>query len=198
MYNVQPGEWHLGSKNECRTVSAMADINPQGLEHLAYLTWDTAATVKFYEEILGMPLVHAIVDDKIPSAGITNSKFLHTFFDMGGGSLMGFIEIEGLAPEQPDANIPSWPRHIAIKVGSLEALEARRQDLLAKGIAVTDIHGHGPHSRSIYLFDPNGVRLEFCYAERTPASEPNPRAHAVVQQALQEFAPTPAPVAAGS
>jgi glyoxylase I family protein len=165
----------------------MADIAPKGLEHLAYLTWDTAATVKFYEEVLGMPLVHAIVDDKVESAGITGIRFLHTFFDMGGGSQLGFIEIEGLPAETPDPNMPDWPRHIAIKVDSLEALEARRQDLLAKGVAVTDIHGHGPHSRSIYLFDPNGVRLEFCYAVRSGDPSSVRRAHEVVDKALQDF-----------
>src|SRR2546423_237823 len=177
----------------------MVDVSPKGLEHLAYLTWDTAATVKFYEEVLGMPLVHAIVDDKVPSANVTNCTFLHTFFDMGGGSQLGFIEIDGLPPESPDANMPNWPRHIAIKVDSLAALEARRQDLVAKGVAVTDVHGHGPHSRSIYLFDPNGVRLEFCYAARTADDEAARRAHRVVEQALADIThPTaPAQVAAG-
>src|SRR3954471_21460737 len=92
----------------------MVDVNPKGLEHLAYLTWDTATTVKFYEEVLGMPLVHAVVEDKVPSAGVTDCRFLHTFFDMGGGSQLGFIEIDGLAPENPDPNMPIWPRHIAI------------------------------------------------------------------------------------
>jgi catechol 2,3-dioxygenase-like lactoylglutathione lyase family enzyme len=144
----------------------MVDVAPKGLNHLAFLTWDTQATVEFYENVLGMPLVHTVVEDKIPSAGITNSPFLHTFFDMGQGGLLGFIEIDGLPPEQPDPNMPTWPRHIAIRVDSLEALEARRQDLQARGVAVTAIHGHGEGSRSIYVYDPNGVRLEFCWSVR--------------------------------
>src|SRR4051812_4793265 len=70
----------------------MVDMAPKGLNHLAYLTWDTAATVQFYEEVLGFPLVYTIVEDKIPSAGITGQPFLHTFFDMGQGELLAFIE----------------------------------------------------------------------------------------------------------
>jgi catechol 2,3-dioxygenase-like lactoylglutathione lyase family enzyme len=144
----------------------MVDVAPKGLNHLAFLTWDTRATVQFYEDVLGMPLVYTVVEDKVPSAGVTNSPFLHTFFDMGNGELLGFIEIDGLPPERPDPNIPTWPRHIAIRVDSPDALEARRQALLAKGVAVSAIHGHGEGSRSIYVFDPNGVRLEFCWSVR--------------------------------
>jgi catechol 2,3-dioxygenase-like lactoylglutathione lyase family enzyme len=169
-------------------VAAMVDVAPKGLNHLAFLTWDTQATVEFYENVLGMPLVHTVVEDKVPSAGITNSPFLHTFFDMGQGELLGFIEIDGLPPEQPDPNMPTWPRHIAIRVDSLEALEARRQDLLAKGIAVTAIHGHGEGSRSIYVYDPNGVRLEFCWSVRPEwTDDVRQRARALVDQTVPTY-----------
>lgn len=175
----------------------MVDMAPKGLNHLAYYTWDTAATVKFYEEVLDMPLVYAVVEDKIPSAGITNQPFLHTFFDMGNGELLGFIEIDGLAPEDVDPNIPTWVRHIALRVESLEALEARRQDLLAKGAAVGDVHGHGT-SRSIYLFDPNGVRLEFCWSERGGLGEDTRKtAHDLVARTVATYTHPPKPAAVG-
>lgn len=86
----------------------MVDMAPKGLNHLAYLTWDTAATVQFYEEVLAMPLVHTVVEEKIPSAGITNQPFLHTFFDMGNGELLAFIEINGLAPELVERTLPHY------------------------------------------------------------------------------------------
>jgi glyoxylase I family protein len=176
----------------------MVDMAPKGLNHLAYLTWDTAATVKFYEEVLEMPLVHTVVEDKIPSAGITGQPFLHTFFDIGQGELLAFIEINGLPPEQADSTIPSWARHVAIRLDSLDALEARRQDLLAKGAQVTDVHGHG-ESRSIYLFDPNGLRLEFCVSQReefTP--EVQRRAHELVERTLPHYHHPAAPVPVGA
>ncbi len=159
----------------------MVDIAPKGLDHIAYLTWDTAATVAFYEDVLGMPLVKAIVEDKVPSVGVTDCRFVHTFFDMGEGQLLGFIEIEGLPPEQPDRNMPDWPRHIAFRLASMEALEQRRRDLVAKGVDVTAIHNHGPTSHSIYLHDPNGIRLEFTYAQYAVSRESAQRAHEVVR-----------------
>jgi glyoxylase I family protein len=176
----------------------MVDMAPKGLNHLAYLTWDTAATVKFYEEVLGFPLVYTVVEDKIPSAGITNQPFLHTFFDMGQGELLAFIEINGLPPEEVDSRIPTWARHVAIRLDSLEALEARRLDLLAKGANVGEIHGHG-ESRSIYLFDPNGVRLEFCVSQReefTP--EARRKAHELVERTLPHYHHPPAPTPVGA
>jgi glyoxylase I family protein len=176
----------------------MVDMAPKGLNHLAYLTWDTAATVKFYEEVLGFPLVYTVVEDKIPSAGITNQPFLHTFFDMGQGEMLAFIEINGLPPEEVDTSIPTWARHVAIRLDSLEALEARRQDLLAKGAPVGEVHGHG-ESRSIYLFDPNGVRLEFCVSKReafTP--EARRKAHELVERTLPQYYHPPAPAPVGA
>ena len=43
----------------------------------------------------------------------------------------------------------------------MTALEAKRQELLAKGIAITDIVDH-EWAQSIYFHDPNGISLEYC------------------------------------
>ena len=42
---------------------------PSMLSHVAYITHDTAATVAFYTDVMGMELVNAVLDDKIPSTG---------------------------------------------------------------------------------------------------------------------------------
>ena len=39
------------------------------LNHVAYITHDTSATVAFYTHMLGMELVAAVMDDPIPSTG---------------------------------------------------------------------------------------------------------------------------------
>jgi hypothetical protein len=50
---------------------------------------------------------------------------------------------------------------VALRCASLDALENRRLDLLAKGVAVGDILPLHPY-RSFFLDDPvNGLRLEF-------------------------------------
>jgi catechol-2,3-dioxygenase len=45
------------------------------------------------------------------------------------------------------------------------ALEAKRQELLGKGIPVTDIVDH-EWAQSIYFHDPNGISLEYCCLTR--------------------------------
>jgi hypothetical protein len=40
---------------------------PSRHHHLAYSTHDTRATIEFYTRVMGMPLVGAVIDDRIPS-----------------------------------------------------------------------------------------------------------------------------------
>src|SRR5919205_1982302 len=59
-----PGARGGGPRCRWRRRDTVVDMAPKGLNHLAYLTWDTAATVQFYEEVLGFPLVHTVVEDR--------------------------------------------------------------------------------------------------------------------------------------
>src|SRR5271169_4784225 len=72
---------------------------PRGVHHLALCTDDMKATIDFYVDILGMPLVHAM---KVPPGLGTGSgnrgnppyeRVRHYFFDMGNDSLLAFFEI---------------------------------------------------------------------------------------------------------
>jgi len=47
------------------------------------------------------------------------------------------------------------------KRGSEAGLEEKRNELLAKGIDVTEVVDHD-WAKSIYFKDPNGLQLEFC------------------------------------
>src|SRR5438477_9864598 len=71
----------------------------RGVHHLALCTDDMKATIDFYVDVLGMPLVHAM---KVPpglGAGPGNrgnppyERVRHYFFDMGNDSLLAFFEI---------------------------------------------------------------------------------------------------------
>src|SRR5256885_16409310 len=72
---------------------------PRGIHHLALCTDDMKATIDFYVEVLGVPLVHAM---KVPpglGTGPGNrgnppyEQVRHYFFDMGNDSLLAFFEI---------------------------------------------------------------------------------------------------------
>ena len=74
-------------------------------------------------------------------------------------------------PEDYDAGInvglgvPGSFYHFAFEAGSVAGLEAKRQELLAKGVPVTDIVDH-EWAQSIYFHDPNGISLEYCCLTR--------------------------------
>lgn len=52
----------------------------------------------------------------------------------------------------------------------MAGLEAKRQELVAKGVEVTDIVDHN-WAKSIYFSDPNGISLEFCCLVREFAED---------------------------
>lgn len=138
---------------------------PLGLNHVAYLTRDTARTVEFYTTVLGMRLVGHALDDKVGSTG-EPQRFLHTFFEMDDGSCIAFFELEGLADEQDQTVVPRWVRHIALRVDSMDALEQARRRISDAGVDVIGPVDHEGIWQSIYFFDHNDVRLELTYQRR--------------------------------
>ncbi|TYB48933.1 VOC family protein [Actinomadura chibensis] len=138
---------------------------PRGLNHVAYVTRDTAATKRFYTELLGLRLVGYAMDDSVGSTG-EPTTFLHTFFEMGDGSCIAFFEIEGLDADHNDSPLPRWAPHIALSLDSLEEVGAARDRLVEAGVEVKGVVDHEGIWSSIYFFDPNGVRLELTYQNR--------------------------------
>ena len=132
---------------------------PQMLNHVAYVTHDTTATVSFYTNILGMDLVAAIMDDKIPSTG-DPVPYFHSFFRMGDGSTIAFFEAPDLQPLGPPPH-PAYDvfRHIALEVESPAVVDAWHAWLVANDIPVIGPVDH-KIIYSIYFHDPNGIRLE--------------------------------------
>ncbi|CAN5604896.1 VOC family protein [soil metagenome] len=144
----------------------MSDFKrPGGVNHVAHVTWDTAETTRFYTEVLGMRLVSHALADQVGSSG-EPCRFLHTFFEMGDGSCLAFFDIEGLPAEDRSTVVPSWARHIALSVGSLDELDDAERKLKGHGVEVVGPVDHEGIWTSIYFFDPNGIRLELTHQNR--------------------------------
>ncbi len=127
----------------------------RGINHLALITTDMDATVRFYHEVIGAPLV----------ATLGNDSFRHYFFSFGEGNTVAFFEYRGIELERmaKPAGIPD-PRaiqfdHVSFNLPDEEALLALRDRLKAAGCEVTDVVDHG-FIHSIYFTDPNGIALE--------------------------------------
>ncbi len=129
-----------------------------GLHHFAWRCRDCEQTRAFYEDLLGLPLVHVIRSDVVPSTG-EHCPYVHIFFRMADGSHLAFFDLGDDQVAEPSPNTPSWVNHIALRVESREALHAAKARLEAAGVEVLGITDH--HIiESIYFFDPNGIRLE--------------------------------------
>ncbi len=130
----------------------------RGLHHFAWRCRDAEETRHFYEDLLGLPLVHIIRSDVVPSTG-EHCPYVHIFFQMADGSCVAFFDLGDDIAAEPSPNTPMWVNHIALRVDSIDRLQQAKQRLEAAGIEVVGITDH--HIiRSIYFFDPNGLRLE--------------------------------------
>ncbi len=129
------------------------------LHHFAWRCKDAEETRVFYEDVLGMPLSHIIRADNVPSTG-EHCPYVHLFFKMADNSFIAFFDLGDDEKAEPSPNTPAWVNHFAMKVGSLEVLERFKKRLENAGVEVLGITDHG-FVRSIYFFDPNGIRLEF-------------------------------------
>ncbi|UUX94989.1 VOC family protein [Aquabacterium sp. J223] len=151
----------------------------KGLHHFAWRCRDAEQTRHFYEDVVGLPLVHVIALDHVPSTG-EYCPYVHIFFGMADGSSIAFFDLGDDTAALPSPNTPPWVNHIALTVASEDALLALRGRLTAEGVEVVGVTDHGI-CRSIYCFDPNGLRVEFTVPTMTEAED---RAHRASAHAL--------------
>lgn len=126
----------------------------KGLHHNAYRCRDSEQTRAFYEDFLGLPLMHAFEITQTKSGRA--SKVLHSFFQMDDGSFLAFFEEPGEPfefKEQRDFDL-----HIALEV-DYDAMLAMKAKGEAAGLETRGVSDHG-FIHSIYFRDPNGYVIE--------------------------------------
>ncbi|WP_031470028.1 VOC family protein [Sciscionella sediminilitoris] len=174
-----------------------------GVDHAAFPTFDPAATVRFYRDVLKFPVVHSIC-----AAGWGPEKhpdFIHFFFDIGGGDRIAFFYYFGFEPpvhagENGDvyarfaADVPQFfinSRHLAIHVEDEEDLleYRRRLDDSQWPVEMQVMH---ETIESIYTHDPNGYMVEITRALR-PVTPQEDLDAALTVDALVEIASGPEP-----
>lgn len=135
----------------------------KGLHHNAYRCRDSEETRKFYEDFLGLPLVHTLLIEQTKTGRETG--VLHTFFQLDDGSRLAFFEAPDMPFDFKDQH--DFDLHIALEVepDHLERMFARGK---AEGREVRGISDHH-FIRSIYFRDPNGYVIEL--AAKVPGQE---------------------------
>jgi catechol 2,3-dioxygenase-like lactoylglutathione lyase family enzyme len=157
-----------------------------GLNHFAWRCRDAEETRHFYEDILGLPLVHTIALDHVPSTG-EYSPYMHLFFRMADGSCIAFFDLGDGGEYTPDPGTPLWVNHFAMEVADYDHVLAYAKLLKDNNIPYIGPTDHG-FIRSIYFFDPNNLRLEITCnrATKSETAGYQDRAHDHLKQWLAD------------
>ena len=130
------------------------------LHHNAWVTKDQEATRRFYEDLIGLPLVATWSEtDELFGA---ERVYCHTFFGLADGSALAFFQFANQSDQ--DLFGPTMPEspfsHIALKIDRA-AQDAVSERLAAAGYEApaTFVLEHG-YCRSLYVRDPNGLLIE--------------------------------------
>ena len=126
-----------------------------GINHLAMVTGDMDATIRFWRDLLGMRLV----------AGLGTKGYRHYFFEISESDMIAFFEWPGVeAMVAKDHGVPVQGPcgfdHISFGVAGDDDLWELKDRLEAADFWVSEVIDHG-FIHSIYAFDPNGIPIEF-------------------------------------
>ena len=121
----------------------------RGLHHAALICRDVEETIRFYQELIGFPLVELVENRDYAGSS-------HFFFDIGNRNLLGFFDFPG-HDHPPFSETIGGVQHIAISVTAEQFAAAKSRfdevglSYLGPDRAVED---------SLYIRDPNGVGIE--------------------------------------
>ena len=161
-------------------------MRTNGINHLALVCRDMEETVRFYTQVLDMPLIKTV---QLPDGG------QHFFFDCGGGSSLAFFWWADAPAAAPGiASVEDFPRKPKSAIGSMthvaftideDQLQIYCDNLQKAGVPCLPVVVNHDDSemgvsaevhesvfvRSVYFRDPNGIMLEFASFLR-PLGEP--------------------------
>ena len=121
----------------------------RGIHHAALICSDVETTIRFYQDLLGFPLVELVENRDYAGSS-------HFFFDVGNQTLLGFFDFPGLGLD-PAVEATGAVQHIAISVPR-DRWEQVRARLDESGVSYS-----GPDrgiEESMYLKDPDGIGIE--------------------------------------
>lgn len=121
----------------------------QGVHHFALICADPERTIRFYQDLLGFPLVEVFANRDYDGS-------THFFFDVGNRTMLAFFDFPGLGLEPAPEGL-GGVQHVAVSV-TPETFAALKARLDAAGVEYL-----GPDrgvEESVYFRDPDGIQVE--------------------------------------
>lgn len=129
-----------------------------GINHLAMVTSDMDATIRYWRDLLGMPM----------TVGLGRPGYRHYFFAIDERDMIAFFEWPGVKPlDLKDHGVPirgpAGFDHVSFGVVSADDLWELKDRLEAAGFWASEVVDHG-FIHSLYSFDPNNIPVEFSWS----------------------------------
>ncbi len=151
----------MNDLREARTGTGLLAQLPLRLHHYAYVTKDQEANRKFFEDVLGIPLVATWCERAYNAELKRDVEYCHTFYSLGDGGALAFFQFaEPGMYEKCKTPPPEMGRfdHIALKVSKPTYDEIFRR-VKAAGLTYRETD-HG-YCLSLYLMSPDELKVEF-------------------------------------
>lgn len=133
---------------------------PLRLHHHAWVTRDQEANRRFFEDVIGMPLVATWCERTWSEEAGRELEYCHTFYGLADGSALAFFQFADPADYalfKPQPPQQAGYAHVALKVdGETFAAVEGRLERAQIAHRVTD-HGY---CRSLYVLTPDALKLE--------------------------------------
>jgi glyoxylase I family protein len=133
-----------------------------GVHHVALICRDVEETIRFYQDILGFPLVELVENRDYAGSS-------HFFFDIGNRNLLGFFDFPG-HDHPPFTETIGGVQHIAISVTAERFSEAK---VRFDSVGLEYVGPDRGIENSLYIRDPNGIGIEL-YCEELGLFEGQP------------------------
>jgi glyoxylase I family protein len=152
----------IESKTAESKTSALLRRLPSRLHHNAFVVRDHEVNRRFFEDLLGIPLVATWCEKNYSTEMRKEVEFCHTFYGMADGSALAFFQFAD--PELYEMTQAEKPAkigrhyHIAFKAEP-ETYDELKQRLEAAGEKYRETN-HG-YCKSIYVSSPDGLIVEF-------------------------------------
>ncbi len=128
-------------------------MRPGRLHHHAYVSRDLEATRRFYEDIVGLPLVATWCENEF------GQNYCHVFFELEDGSALAFFQFEKPDVTEAHAALASTSPFDHVALTATEPLRAEIEERAERAGLETVFIDHG-YCRSLYLRDPDGLIVE--------------------------------------
>lgn len=116
------------------------------MHHTAHICSDVERTIRFYDGLLGFPLIEMFENRDYEGS-------THFFFDIGHGNTLAYFDLPGV-PVGPYEEVLGGHHHLAISMAP-DQWAAAKARLEAAGVEVAHVSGS-----SLYFRGPDGERLE--------------------------------------